>query len=100
MERLETTDIFLSAFFLSMGSELLEIKVAGGPKAIASFLIAGKDLAKLDKSYASGNASVNPVQLRASLNWLKDVLFEKLKKNKGRYESDITRKNRCRKERY
>ena|SRR3989339_1856289 len=94
IETTETSDIFLSAFFLAMGSDLLEIKIVNTHQNIASFLIAGNNLSKLDKDFASGKALVNPVLLRSSLNWLRDVLFEKLRKNNGRYENDRKRKNR------
>jgi len=94
LETTETSDIFLSAFFLCMGSDLLEIRVPGNHSNIASFLIAGKNLTALHKNFANGQALVNPVQLRTSLNWLRDVLFEKIRKNQGRYENDFAGKNR------
>ncbi len=82
--RLETTDIFRGAFFLSKGSDLADIRVRRNGKRIATFLITGKDLEKLDRDYRCGRALVNPVQLRESLNHLRDVLFEKLRENEGR----------------
>ena len=81
---LETTDIFRGAFFLSKGSDLTDIRVRRNGKRIATFLITGKDIEKLDRDYRSGRALVNPVQLRESLNHLRDVLFEKLRENERR----------------
>ncbi len=75
----ETTDIFRGAFFLSCGGDLAEVRVRNNGKRIATFLITGKDLDKLDRDYRSGKALVNPLQLRESLNHLRDVMFEKLR---------------------
>jgi hypothetical protein len=68
---LETTDIFRSAFLLASGGDLTEIRVRNNGRRIATFLITGKDLDKLDRDYRSGRALVNPVQLRESLNHLR-----------------------------
>ena len=81
MGRLETTDIFRGAFFLASGGNLAEVRVRNKGKRIASFLFTGVDLERLDKDYMSGKALVNPVQLRESLNRLRDVMFEKLRKS-------------------
>ena len=73
-----------------MGADLTEIRI--DHKQIASFLITGKDLDRLDREYANGKAQVNPVQFRQSLNWLRDLLFEKLRER--RCDNDRTRNNR------
>jgi hypothetical protein len=39
-------------------------------------MFTGVDLYQLDHEYRSGMALVNPVHLRASLNHLRDILFE------------------------
>ena len=75
----ETKDIFRGAFFLSCGGELAEVRVRNNGRRIATFLITGKDLDRLDRDYRSGKALVNPLQLRESLNHLRDVMFEKLR---------------------
>jgi hypothetical protein len=41
---------------------------------------------------------VNPLQLRESLNHLRDILFEKLQENEGRLRYDRKRKNRSHQE--
>jgi hypothetical protein len=38
-------------------------------------------LDKLDRDYRSGQALVNPLQFRESLNHLRDILFEKLRED-------------------
>ena len=81
---LEITDIFRGAYFLSCGGDLAEVRVRNNGKRIATFLITGKNLDKLDRDYRSGKALVNPLQLRESLNHLRDVMFEKLREYEGR----------------
>jgi len=76
---LETTDIFRGAFFLCRGGELNRIRFRKNGKRIASFLFTGRGLDKLDKQYRDGQALVNPLQFRESLNHLRDILFEKLR---------------------
>ena len=92
--QLETTDIFKSAFYLTMGCELAKIQFSNNGNQIATFQIKGKNIEKLDRDYMCGKARVNPVQLKHSLNWLRDSLFEVIRNTEGRYESDRTRKNR------
>jgi len=58
---LETTDIFRGAYLLASGGDLAEIRVRQNGKRIATFLITGKDLARLDRDYRSGRALINPV---------------------------------------
>ena len=90
--RLETTDIFRGAFFLCMGGHLRNVRFRNTGKRIASFMFTGADLDQLDKDYMSGDALVNPIQFRESLNRLRDILFEELRKQRGdRYGA---RKNR------
>ncbi len=87
----EVTDLFKGAFLLCMGARLDRVQVRNNGRAIATFLITGKDLDRLDSDYRSGRALVNPVQLRESLNHLRDVMFDKLRKSEGR-ETDDHRK--------
>jgi hypothetical protein len=95
---LETTDIFRGAFFLCHGGDLCGIRIKNNGKPIASFSITGKDLDKLDRAYRNGQALVNPLQFRESLNHLRDILFNTLRENGGtRYDRE--RKDRGHKER-
>lgn len=99
--RLETTDIFRGAFFLCNGGDLCGINIKGNGKRIASFLIKGEGLARLDKDYRNGQALVNPLQFRESLNHLRDILFEKLRNhNEGRMRNDRKREDRGHQARY
>ena len=91
---LETTDIFRGAYFLSLGGELSDVRIRENGKRIATFLITGKDLDRLDRDYRAGRALVNPLQFRESLNHLRDVMFEKLRTYEGRMRDDRERANR------
>ena len=84
MVRLEITDIFRGAFLLCSGGDLTEVRVRKSGRRIATFLITGKNLDQLDRDYRAGHALVNPVQLRESLNHLRDVMFQKLREYDGR----------------
>ena len=76
---LETTDIFRGAFFLCNGGDLSDVRIRKNGRRIATFLITGKGLDQLDRDYRSGQALVNPLQFRESLNHLRDVMFKKLR---------------------
>jgi hypothetical protein len=84
----EVTDLFKGAFLLCMGGRLEQVNVRNNVRKIATFLISGRDIERLDDEYRAGRALVNPVQLRESLNHLRDVMFEKLRNHKteGRYQ--------------
>ena len=91
---LETTDIFRGAFFLCRGGELSGIRFRNNGKRIATFLITGEGLNRLDKQYRDGQALVNPLQFRESLNHLRDILFEKLREQDEGERYDRKRKDR------
>ena len=78
---LETTDIFRGAFFLSKGGKLSDVLMSKDHRQIVSFRIIGEDLLTLDEAYRTGKATVDPLQLRESLNHLRDVLFRALREN-------------------
>lgn len=92
----EVTDLYKGAFLLCSGGRLDQVKIRNNGRRIATFLITGKDLDRLDSDYRTGRALVNPVQLRESLNHLRDVMFEKLRSNEGRMRNgDRKRGDRC-----
>jgi hypothetical protein len=93
---IETTDIFIGAFFLSQGGSLSGIRIKDTVKGIAAFQIEGENLERLGSEYGAGKALVNPLTLRESLNHLRDVLFEFREKG-ARY--DRKGENRSRKAR-
>ncbi len=99
MSMLETSDIFRSAYHVAQGSDLYDIRVNGNGRQIATFMIRGTGLDKSDKAYRSGKALVNPLQLRESLNHVRDRLFKKLHDNEGRLRNDKKRNNRVRQNR-
>ena len=90
---LETTDIFRGAFFLCRGAELSGIRFRRNGKRIATFLITGEGLDRLDKQYRNGQALVNPLQFRESLNHLRDILFEKLREGERRMRNGDRERN-------
>jgi len=69
IQHYEITDIFIGAFFLSKGGSLNGIRIKDPARGIAAFEISGEDLDRLDHEYRTGQALVNPVQLRNSLNF-------------------------------
>ena len=83
-QRLETTDIFKGAVFLCNGGRLAGVRFKERRRGIVSFLIEGEGILQVDLDYRSGRAQVNAVQLRQSLNHLRDVLFTRLREHKGR----------------
>jgi hypothetical protein len=91
IKRYETTDIFIGAFFLCKGGDLCGIRIKDAARGIAAFEISGTDLDRLGREYRSGKALVNPVQLRDSLNLLRDMLFDL---RDTRRKNDRKRKNR------
>jgi hypothetical protein len=82
VDRLETTDIFRGAYFLCQGGDLCAIRLQDRARRIAVFVFQGEGLERLDREYRSGQALVNPLQFRESLNHLRDLLFGEL----GRHE--------------
>ncbi len=101
MANIETTDIFRGTFYLCMGNDLIDIRFSdsNSGKQTATFFFSGSDLHRHDQAYVNGHALVNPVQFRTALNHLRDILFEKLRKQNpntriGRYENDRKRAHR------
>lgn len=94
IQKYETTDIFLGAFLLSSGGDLSGISF--NERQIATFMFTGADLYQLDREYRTGTALVNPVHLRASLNHLRDLLFDMRER---RRRDDQSRRNRRHQER-
>jgi len=91
---LETTDIFRGAFFLSKGGKLSEVHLSEDNRQIVSFRIIGEDLLDHDEAYRSGRAMVDPLQLRESLNHLRDVLFRTLRESQIRRGGNERNKER------
>jgi hypothetical protein len=92
----EVTDLFKGAYLLCMGGKLEHVRIRTNGRKIATFLITGPNLEHLDTDYRCGRALVNPVQLRESLNHLRDVMFDQLRKCEGRCKHDQKRGYRAR----
>jgi len=84
----ETTDIFRGAFFLSSGGILEGAYLSEDNRRVVSFRIIGKNLSDLDRAYRAGKAMVNPLQLKESLNLLRETLYRTLKNNKDRRNNE------------
>jgi molecular chaperone DnaK (HSP70) len=84
VQRLETTDIFKSAVFLCHGGRLAGMRIKERSQGIVSFLIEGDGILEVDLNFRNGTAQVNALKLRQSLNHLRDVLFTRLREDKGR----------------
>ena len=89
---LETTDIFRGAFFLTQGGKLSDVHLSKDHRQTVSFRIIGEDLLNLDEAYRTGRAMVDPLQLRESLNHLRDVLFRTLRENEKHKERNRERR--------
>jgi hypothetical protein len=73
---IETADIFRGAYLLTQGARLSSTYVARNQ---VRFVIEGESVAEHDERYRLGHALVNPVQLRETLNLLRDLVFERLR---------------------
>jgi hypothetical protein len=76
MNAIETTDIYRGAYLLCCGGRVTEAHAARGQ---VRFVIEGESCIEHDTRYRLGHALVNPVQLRETLNLLRDLVFKKLR---------------------
>jgi hypothetical protein len=79
---IETTDLFRGAYLVCRGARIGATRVERGQ---VFFRIEGEALLEEDMRYRTGMALVNPVQLREALNLLRDLVFERLRTEKGRF---------------
>ncbi|BBO72179.1 hypothetical protein DSCA_61090 [Desulfosarcina alkanivorans] len=89
-QRLETTDIYKSAVFLCNGGRLAGVRFKERKRGIVSFLIEGDGILQVDLDYRNGSAQVNALQLRHTLNHLRDVLFTRLREQGERKHGNRT----------
>ena len=92
---LETTDIFRGPSSSPRVDGVHRVSLSPN-RHLVSFIIAGENLSYLDDAYRSGKAVVNPLQLRESLNHLRDLRFKTLRENERRRHGDIQRGDRGR----
>lgn len=79
MSAIETADIFRGAYLLCCGARVCETRVVRNQ---VLFVIEGEGVVEHDERYRLGTALVNPVQLRETLNLLRDLVFERLRMEK------------------
>jgi hypothetical protein len=77
MNQMETSDIFQGAYFLTCSCRIKETKLVGGNQV--RFVIEGKNLLEEEERYRTGQASVNPLQLKECLNFLRHKLSQTLR---------------------
>jgi len=81
---METTDLFRGAYLLTQGGRLAGTRVVRGQ---VFFVIEGEGVAEHDERYRVGRALVNPVQLRETLNLLRDLVFERVRPERRRSDA-------------
>jgi hypothetical protein len=77
LERVKTSDLYHSAYLLSNGAKLEEIRIKGKSGRNIEFEFTGDNITKLTHEYISGDATVNLRYLKSSLNHLRDIIFER-----------------------
>ena len=77
---IETGDIFKGAYLLCKGSQLKETRLQGRREII--FRIEGGEVQEDDLNYCTGKAFVNPLELKATLNFLRDKIANTNQKEK------------------
>ncbi len=77
MNQMEITDLFKGAYFLTRSCRIVETKLVGGNQV--RFIIEGENLLEEEERYQTGQASVNPLQLKECLNFLRNKLTQTLR---------------------
>jgi hypothetical protein len=80
-------DLYLGAYILCEGGKLsgLEI-IPGRGKPTVVFHLEGPDDSRIFTNYLTGRAMVNVTALRSNLSYLKDRMFDAIRKEKQRGE--------------
>ena len=76
LNRLETKDLWQSAFMLAQGSSLEDIELRNNGRREAYFVIGGDNIARLAREFISGRAICNISSLRASMIHLKEEMYK------------------------
>ena len=95
MTRIESKDIFRIAYLLSAaGGTLSEARLVESQRV--AFIIQGEGLQEADTLYRTGQALINPLQFRESLNLLRDLIRRTQNPKRGvTYEQNSKRGNRA-----
>ncbi len=96
MNQIEIDDLFKGAYFLCHSGQLRDIRVTDNHQV--RFVIEGEGLLEAERRFYTGKALVNPLLLRESLNYLRDLLKRTLDKNRiknlnGRREKHETKRH-------
>lgn len=76
LDRLETKDLWQSAFMLAQGSSLADVKARNNGKREVYFILTGGNIARLAREFRSGRATCNVASLRASMIHLKEEMYK------------------------
>jgi len=76
LNRLETKDLWQSAFMLAQGSSLSDVNLRNNGKREVYFVLTGDNIARLAREFRSGRASCNVASLRASMIHLKEEMYK------------------------
>ncbi len=77
MNQMEITDLFKGAYFLTRSCKIKETKLVNGNQV--RFIIEGENLLEEEELYQTGQATVNPLQLKECLNYLREKLTQTLR---------------------
>ena len=78
-----TEDIYLAAFGLVSGGELVDVHVRGtNGRRMAFFRIDGADMGQVERDYYGGSAKVDLQRLKAQVRRLKDRAFDALREER------------------
>jgi hypothetical protein len=79
-----TEDIYLAAFGLVSGGELVDVHVRGtNGRRMAFFRIDGAGLERVERDYYGGSATVDLQRLKAQVRRLKDRAFDALREERS-----------------
>ena len=79
MPKLETKDLFRIAYLIAEGFSLAETRLDESHRV--TFILQGSGLVEADSLYRTGQALINPLHFRDSLNYLRDIIRETQKPN-------------------
>ncbi len=81
---LVTEDIYLAAFGLVSGGELVDVDVRGtNGRRMAFFRIDGAGIERVERDYYQGSATVDLQRLKAQVRRLKDRAFDALREERS-----------------
>lgn len=82
--KVETTDIYFSAYLMVKGVSLASMSVgngAGRPKVLFTFSGHG-ELSRLNREFQQGKALVNLIDLKKTMLHLKDMMYDQIRTNR------------------